>query len=77
MCVAKLFYFIELVLGYVKINFKIFANIMSKIKNIIRYGKRWRLKYRLVVLNNENLEELISLKLSKINALVIISSVTS
>lgn len=49
---------------------------MSKNKEYNSLWKRWRLKYRLVVLNNENLEELISLKLSKINVfLVIISSV--
>ena len=49
---------------------------MSKNKEYNSLWKRWRLKYRLVVLNNETLEELISLKLSKINVfLVIISSV--
>ena len=49
---------------------------MSKNKEYNSLWKRWRLKYRLVILNNESLEELISLKLSKINVfLVIISSI--
>ncbi len=49
---------------------------MSKNKDYNSFWKRWRLKYRLVVLNSENLEELISLKLSRINVfLVIICSV--
>ena len=49
---------------------------MSKNKEYNSFWKRWRLKYRLVVLNSENLEELISLKLSRINIfLVIVCSV--
>ena len=49
---------------------------MSKNKEYNSFWKRWRLKYRLVVLNSENLEELISLKLSRINVfLVIVCSV--
>ncbi len=43
---------------------------MSKLRKIT---EKWRNKYRLVILNDENFEEKLSLKLSRLNVFVIIS----
>jgi murein DD-endopeptidase MepM/ murein hydrolase activator NlpD len=43
---------------------------MSKLKKIT---EKWRNKYRLVILNDENFEEKLSLKLSRLNVFVILS----
>ena len=46
---------------------------MSEDKKFNSFWNRWRLKYRFVILNSENFEELISFNMSRLNVFLLTS----
>ena len=68
---TKLFYFV-IKLDLQKVNFFDICRRMSE-EEKRGFWKRWRYKYRFVILNSDNFEERLSFKLSRLNVFVLSS----